>query len=416
MGIAAGNIADAFRTMAQGKHIGKIAVKFDNQTISVLPHPEQDTPIKPGATYLITGGTSGFGLVVAQWLADQGAGRIILASRRGPTSEEAKSVIASIREKGILVDTPKTDISDRQAVIELIDTITLDGDSLRGIFHGAMVLDDGFIRDMHSERFAKVMAPKVLGALNLYELTKSMELDFFVLFSSIASLAGNAGQANYIAANSFLDAFAHNMANLGIPVIGINWGVLADIGVAARNQNVTNLLASEGIIGITNQEALNALGHLLAIKRPQIGVLNVDWQRWADAGAHRMHSSRFKELLDGNLDQREINDNARKIRNELADMSADEQQQHVESILRNNVAKILKLTPSKISVNRDIGALGIDSLMFMELAILTKDTFGINISNMELMKHPVISDLAAVIITQLLPQSEQTANQPSTLN
>src|SRR5581483_10206545 len=136
---------------------------------------------------------------------------------------------------GVHVLTAAVDVSDAGQ----LDTVLLEMKStmppLRGLIHGAMVLDDGLINGLTAERLKTVMAPKILGALNLDAATQDMTLDFFVMLSSVSSLVGNMGQANYAAANAFLDGFAEYRRRRGLPATTINWGALAEVGVAARN-------------------------------------------------------------------------------------------------------------------------------------------------------------------------------------
>ena len=397
----ASEISEAFRYMGQGKHIGKIVVKYDNEFIEVATQKKNTDIYKNNASYIITGGTSGFGLEVAKWLGKSNVGKLILISRSGVVTNDAKKVVSSLREKGISVDTPRLDISDSQAVKELVNSIDNSNTPLKGVFHGAMVLDDGLLRDMNSTRFKSVMTPKVLGAINLYKSCQDLALDFFVMFSSIASLVGNRGQANYIAANSFLDEYAHALKLKSFPALSINWGVLAETGIAARNSEVSELLTKEGVYGLTNEEALLAMDRLIGNQKTQAGVLNVDWFRWGNVDPNRKNLTRFSDLMQQEKSRDSINLKAVKIVEEISTLSDDEKLKYVENILKETVAKILKLTPNKIDVNQDIGILGIDSLMFMELTLTAQDTFGITLTTMELMKEPVISDFAKTVLDKL---------------
>lgn len=397
----ASEVQEAFRCLAQGKHIGKLAVRYHNQQLDVID-AEHTRQYKPKGAYLITGGTSGFGLELAKWLADKGIEKLVLMSRSGASSDDAKAAVEVIRDKGIDVDCPKIDISQADQVTQIIMRLQQNGTKVRGIFHGAMVLDDGFLVDMDEDRYRAVMLPKVKGTLNLYECCKDLDLDYFVLFSSVASLVGNRGQANYIAANTFLDEFSQMARREGFPAITINWGVLAETGVAARNAEVSRLLAQEGVSGLSNQQALSALDYLLTLDKPQIGVLQVDWQRWKAANSSREQLSRFHTLFAaGSQQDGAANAKSKQIAEELFALSEEERYQYIESILQQSVAKVLKLTPNKIDVSQDVGKLGIDSLMFLELTLVIQDSLGLDITTMELMKEPVISILAKTILNKL---------------
>ncbi len=172
----------------------------------------------------------------------------MLVSRHGAASEEAAQKIRQIREHAAVHVCP-TDVSNEAEVRRLFERIDDAMPPLRGIFHCAMVLDDGALLNLNEKRFATVMAPKVDGALLLHTYTRQFPLDWFVCFSSISSLVGNAGQGNYVAANAFLDTFAHYRRALGLPAITVNLGVLADVGVAARSESLGETFTRAGIRG-----------------------------------------------------------------------------------------------------------------------------------------------------------------------
>src|SRR5690606_27308578 len=136
------------------------------------------------------------------------------------------------------------------------------------------------------------------GALNLHKHTKDLNLDFFLSFSSISALIGNAGQANYVAANTFLDQFARFRKANGLNATTINLGVLGEVGVAARDANVTAVLESGGIYGFTTQQALAGLDVVIENNPTQVGMFDVDWARWSAINPKSAQSTRFKALAE----------------------------------------------------------------------------------------------------------------------
>src|SRR5262249_47836909 len=206
---SAGRIVDAFRDMAQAKHIGKLIVSMQDRAGLPL---ERDlrfaAAISADASYLITGGLGGFGLAVAGHLVSSGARRLALVGRSAPTAA-TRGALDELRRSGAEVGGLSADVADREQVRRTIETVHRELGPLRGIIHAAMVLDDAPIERLTEERMWKAMAPKVMGAWHLHALTADIPLDFFVLFSSIASTVGNAGQANYVAGNAFLDALSY---------------------------------------------------------------------------------------------------------------------------------------------------------------------------------------------------------------
>ena len=194
----------AFRDLASARHIGKLVL-----TPATPPRPL----VRAEGAYIVTGGAAGLGFATAEWLAEQGARRVILVSRRPPAADIAAR-IACWREKGVDIAAIQGDIG----APEIVSAVVADaGAALRGVIHCASVHDDAPVVDLTWDRFEKVMLPKAQGAWNLHHATADCTLDFFVLFSSWASIAGTRGGANYAAANVALDSLAHLRRHQGLP-------------------------------------------------------------------------------------------------------------------------------------------------------------------------------------------------------
>jgi NAD(P)-dependent dehydrogenase (short-subunit alcohol dehydrogenase family) len=217
---------------------------------------------------MVVGGLGGFGLAVAGWLADRGARSLVLTGRRGATPE-AEAGLAALRARGVRVAAEAADVTRREEVDRVFDRIQRDSPPLKGILHAAMVLDDGLIAQLDRARLAKVMAPKVLGAWHLPQRSLALDLDFFVLFSSMSELVGNAGQANYVAANSFLVALANHRRALGLPALAVDWGRISDAGYVDRNLDTAQRLERIGILGVPAGRATETLGRLIRTGRPR---------------------------------------------------------------------------------------------------------------------------------------------------
>ena len=272
----------AFRHMERGQHIGKIVL---TQTPSALStsnaQPARQSTrtslaevrpkVEGQGTYLITGGLGGIGLQVADWLTTQGAQHLVLLSRR-PSSPEVEQQLALLKGKGAQVEVMAADVSSRADLEQVIETIAAQMPPLKGLFHGAGVLSDGILLQQTPEQFTQVMAAKVNGAWLLHELTMSMDLDFFVLFSAGAALFGSPGQSNHAAANTFLDALAFYRRDRGLPALSINWGPWSEVGAAAhRDLNQHALLQGMGVI--QPQSGLRAMALAMAQQRPQVAIL-----------------------------------------------------------------------------------------------------------------------------------------------
>lgn len=390
---------DAFRLIAQAKHTGKIVLELHNQEVEV--EAGTDSFIQHNATYLITGGTKGFGLEIAKWLSASGADNIVLISRSGAQAEETAKAITQMTQQGTEVSVYSMDIAVEKDVKELIEKITTAKPRLTGIFHLAMVLDDAFIVDVNKERFETVMAPKVGGILNLHKYTRHLPLDHFICMSSIASLVGNPGQAAYVSANAFLDAFAHYRRAQGLAATTINLGLLGETGVVSRNSNVASMLDGTGIQAFSTKEALAALQIIMEQKPAQIGLFNIDWKLWAQAAPTTSTSSRFKTLTGKENDPGLLSEKQQQLIHQLTDMSAKEKKEFMEQILVEEMAKILGLLPGKVERNRGINFLGVDSIMVVEFVRAIYKRIEFEISTVELLNGPTISQLAASLLKRL---------------
>src|SRR5262249_1897742 len=232
------------------------------------------------ATYLVSGGLGGFGLEVARWMVDNGARHLVLVGRSGGASAEAEAAVQTIRELGAEVLVAPADIVLPAPVADLLCDIKRSMPPLRGVVHLAMVLDDCALPDLTAERWHRVQGPKVGGAWNLHLETLDTQLDFFVCFSSMSAIVGIPGQANYAAANSFLDALAHYRRSRGLHALTINWGVLGQVGVAARNAKLVERFESWGVSSFNAREALEVMGKLLQEDAPQVGVMKIEWSKF----------------------------------------------------------------------------------------------------------------------------------------
>ena len=256
---------EAFGHMAQARHVGKIVLRLT---------PSQPA-IRPDGTYLVSGGLSGVGLESARWLASNGAGRLVLIGRRAP-APEAESAIAELRAAGTEVCVEQLDIGDRAQLEALLIRTRTSGFPLRGVIHSAGTLDNAAVASQDERRFDTVFRAKYDGAAALDALTRIDPIEIFVLYSSVASVLGAAGQVNHAAANSYMDMLAHQRRSQGLPALSINWGAWSDVGAAAGTAAITHVSA-QGFATFTPAQGLAALDRLLAEGDTQAMVARVDW-------------------------------------------------------------------------------------------------------------------------------------------
>ncbi len=294
----------------------------------------------------------------------------------------------------------KADVSSARDTARIFRTIAQKLPPLRGIIHAAMVLDDGVLAQQTAARFSRVMAPKVSGAWNLHVRSQELPLDFFLLFSSVAAIVGSPGQSGYVAANSFLESLAHHRRAIGLPGLAINWGVISEVGFVARNAKLSQLLAGNGLTGITPAQAVGTLGKLLQGDGAQFGIGLVDWQRLADCFAFVGTSPRFSEVVQARHSNQPKD--GRSFREEVLSLPASERLAAVTTQLREQIAKVLRTSASKLDTERPLNELGLDSLMGVELLNRIETSLGVSLPPANLAAGNSISKMAAQIL-EIMP-------------
>jgi phthiocerol/phenolphthiocerol synthesis type-I polyketide synthase C len=400
----ANDVVESFRYMQQARQIGKIVVTYRTPIQQVFHAPAaQGQALQLGAagTYLVTGGLSGFGLRTAQWLVEKGARHLVLFGRRGAATQEAQPALAAWREQGIEVQAQACDITDSAQLRSTLASIEASGVPLRGIVHAATVFDDGLIRNLSQEQLQRVLEPKAKGAQYLHELTAHLSLDFFVLFSSATTLFGNPGQANYVAANHWLEALARHRLLQGLPATAVLWGAIDDAGFLARNQDIKDALQSRmGGAPLQSQAALDTLEKLLLQQRSGLGVLELDWKalsRFLPAAG----SPKFTELARLHSGEQEEESNVDDIQRLLMEMNDQELTELFAEMLKQEISEILRIPASKLDSTRPLQELGLDSLMSVELVVAVEERFGIRLPVMELSETSSIAKLTVRILELL---------------
>lgn len=397
----------AFRFMAQAKHIGKIVLTQDVGETAVSHHE-----IKPDVTYLITGGLGDLGLLVAEWLASQGASHLALLGRSTP-SDAAQLAINKLEEAGTAVFIAQADVSQAGQLEQALQDMAQSIPPLQGVIHAAGVLDDGILLHQDWGRFERVFAPKVQGAWQLHTLTRHLPLDFFIMFSSTASLLGSPGQGNYAAANSFMDALAHHRRSLGLPATSINWGGWAEIGLAARHQ-VAERVALQGMGLIPPAHGLAILDQIWAQSPTQIGVLPMDWPQVASQFALGSELPMLADLIHETRHQSTGGVEAPgepELLCQLQNVPVHMRQYLLINTMRASVGKILGLDASvAVDPERPLNELGLDSLMAIELRNALGLALGQRLPATLLFDHPTMSGLADHLLHDVLHLPDEPAN------
>lgn len=386
--------ADAFRHMAQARHVGKIVLVADTT-------PSAPT-IRADGAYLISGGLGGLGLATAGWLIERGARHVILASRREP-SPEARQHIAEWERQGARVEALSLDVSQR-AEVERLFAGWGDRPSLRGVIHAAGTLDDGAVTQLTWKRFEPVLAAKMDGAWNLHEATRGQPLDFFVMYSSASSVLGAYGQGNYAAANAFLDSFAQWRHAQGLPALSVDWGAWADTGMAARlGDRDRARLAEQGYGLMASGPALSTLGGLLASKLPQALALIADWGRLAQRSVQV--SSFFEHVRQAERRTAQpTSGRAPSLRSTLLAAPATRRRALLLGHVREQAVRVLGLPRDQvINPQQPLNELGLDSLMAVELRNALGASLERSLSTTLLFDYPTLDALVDHLLGDLAP-------------
>jgi NAD(P)-dependent dehydrogenase (short-subunit alcohol dehydrogenase family)/acyl carrier protein len=389
--------ARAFRFMAQARHAGKIVVSQRTATLRV----------RREGTYLITGGLSGLGLLAARSLASQGAGRLVLLGRRGVTSEAA-ATLDDLRRSGTEIIAESLDVSSEEGLRNLLERVRANGPPLRGIVHSAGVLDDAGLLQQNAQRFAHVFAPKVQGGWLLDALTRNDPLDWFVSYSSVASVFGSAGQANHSAANAFLDVLAHERRLRGLPSLSINWGPWTEVGAAA-DRGITERLASQGLGALTPDQGLSAFRRLLESDVTQAAVLPVDWSRYLARFTQGAVPAFFADVSGASSStqvgkaQERASPQSAGLLQQVTDAPESRRRPLVAAFVRERALRALGVDLGKqVDPRTPLGDLGLDSLLAVELRNTLATALGKPLPATLLFDYPSIDALTDYLLVEVL--------------
>ncbi|XP_015275364.1 PREDICTED: LOW QUALITY PROTEIN: polyketide synthase PksN-like [Gekko japonicus] len=318
---------------------------------------------KEKAVYIVTGGLTGLGFETVRFIAENGGGGIVFLSRRKPGVEKQKEIKdlqhRNKRSKIIALQCNVIFRSDVEKAISVVSKI-FPKCPIKGVFHSAVVLHDGSIEALTISDFEEVFSPKVAGAMNLHHATQGQDLDYFVCYSSVASFLGNAMQANYAAANSFLDLFCHYRRNRGLAGQSINWGAL-NLGLPQNQNEIQNFLESKGIAILQVNDFYEYLKRSLILNNPQQAIIKFNFKNLTNyfisqnpAFRNRMHSV-LMELSGGRfeLSEQTVSQDLTPVKNEDYIMAL--------------MSQLSGADPSDVAMNSSLLSNGIDSMLAMTL-------------------------------------------------
>jgi acyl carrier protein len=357
------------------------------------PAPTAALRFSRDACYLVTGGLGGLGLLTARWLAERGAGTLMLVGRR-PAGEAAVAECRALEAMGARVLPWQADIAEPAEVERLLRHIQAALPPLRGVVHAAGVLEDGMLRQLDRDRLARVLRPKLAGAWNLHRATAGTELDFFVLYSSFAGILGTPGQANHAAANAFLDALAWHRHATGLPALSLDWGAWSEIGAAAR-QNVGERLAAHGGAAIAPEQGLRLLERCWGSATPQRAIVPIRWQQVEAARLRRPLLAEFLPAASA------VADAAPGLRARLRAASPRRRRAMLVDHVAAEAAKVLGLKAGEaIDPAQGFFELGMDSLTSVELRNRLRAGLGCELPTTLAFDHPTPEALAEFLLGQ----------------
>ena len=364
----------------------------------------------PEESYLITGGLGALGLKVARWMVERGTQHLILTSRRGIASPQAQEAVDDLERRGCQVRVVKADVSNEEDVIRLLETSAEVG-HLRGIIHAAGVVDSHLLTEMTTDDLLPLLRPKVIGSWLLHQHTQEAELDFFVMFSSIASVWGSVGQAHYAAANQFLDAFAHYRRAMGLPALAINWGPWVGGGMAT--DEAQEWLSQRGVSALESASALDALEYLLGTPVIQKTVAEVEWARFKSLMEIRGPQPLFA-AIEAIEEAQQIGQTSAEawFLPELEEAPPSAREALLRTHLQREVAQVLA-APQLPAAQEGFFDMGFDSLMTVELSNRLQASLGVSLPSTLAFDFPNIDALVQHLLYDVLALEPAVFDTPT---
>ncbi|MFD3827182.1 SDR family NAD(P)-dependent oxidoreductase, partial [Streptomyces sp. NPDC058625] len=398
---------EAFRFLAQARNVGKV----------VLTIP---APLDPDGTVLITGGTGALGAEAARHLVrEHGARHLVLASRSGPRAPGAEELAGELRGLGATVTVAACDVSEREQLAGLLAGMPVEH-PLTAVVHTAGVLDDAIVTAMTPEQLDRVLRPKVDAARNLHELTRDLDLAEFVLYSSYAGVTGAPGQANYAAANCFLDALAQERTASGLPAVSLAWGLWEQESGMTGHLGAADLerMARGGLVPLSTERGMELFDRGRVLAEPVVVATPFDEQALRDQG-ERLPAV-LRELVQAPA--RPLSEpvaavaeqpGPEELRVRLTPLSEEDRTRMLTDLVRTHLSAVLGHSdPRTVGEDRAFEQLGLDSLMGVELRNRLNTATGLRLPSTAVFDHPTAAELAVRLRSDLLPGERDGAPTP----
>lgn len=405
-------VTEALAAVSESHHAGKVAVTMHANPL-VRPRRSR-LVVRPDATYLVTGGFGAFGLATARWLVSCGARHLVLVGRTGASTPAARGQLDAFAADGVAVVEARADVANLADVQALITTTVDPMAPLRGVFHAAGVVEDRPLSQLDGAVVRRVLDPKTRGALNLHTVLEDLgvELDAFVLYSSVSAVVGPVPQIAYAGANALLDALAVTRWSRGLPALSVNWGALAGGGMAEASDAVTRYLALLGVAPLEMDRATLMLQECLDLGEDVTSVVvsDNDWSKYGTACPASAASSRFAELVAA---ARSDESDTAALRNALLCLPEQQRGEVLAHVLAEQLAEVLGIDADSVELVTPLPELGMDSLMAVEFAAGVFVTLGVELSSLEFTSGSGLLGLAHRVLEQIGGQELSTAYEMS---
>ncbi|KAL4961999.1 type I polyketide synthase [Aspergillus stella-maris] len=372
-----GELEVALRIMQGGQSSGKVVIEMrDADNVKAVPSEQAQHYFDPNATYVIAGGLGGLGRGIARWMVTCGARYLILLSRSGARDDEAVALLEELAGNQVTALATPCDITDRSMLEAFLGHASHCMPRIKGCIQSTMVLKDAMFETMNYEQWTSAMDPKVQGTWNLHELLPN-GLDFFIMLSSIASTMGNRGQANYAAANSFMDALAHYRTSIGEKATALNMGLFLSAGIAAQSSELQEKYLSTLPFTPVTEGQLHALLAYHCSGLPDLPaqtILGLEpteaQQRKGPDASYWLRKPAFRHLAMtySSTGSSEENNDTGNIEASIASATTiEEAAPLITALLVSKLASLLSSPADEFDVKKPLHAYGVDSLVAVEI-------------------------------------------------
>ena len=393
---------DAFRYLATAQHVGKVVIDVP-QAGTIRANFSLTRHLEGEGWYVVSGGTRGYGLSTAKWLIERGARKVALLGRSGALDPADLELLNAIRRADVAIDIRRCDVGDLAEVRGVCAELRTSA-PIRGVVHAATVLDDAPIAALDHERFMRVIRPKAVGAWNLHVATQSDDLQVFLMFSSVSAVFGTPGQANYAAANAYLDSLVHYLRSRRVAAFAVNWGVLDDVGLVARaSADRRRKILNQGIRGFGQQEVFRLLETILDGDSSSILAARIDW----DAGQSEWFADRFPGIRS-TAAASDLSPVGQSLRDRLHATPAENREGNLATAIFHFASKLTGASDQETDIDIRLDRMGIDSLNAVQLAAWVEQEVGAAVTIVKLMQGPSPRELAQHILAQAEIQDQDS--------